>query len=241
MIHSSHGIKIYRHRFHLWLIIIALFVPLALLFWLGRLGTATNIELFTSLALSLSRLILAYAISLIIAVGLAVTIGGTRLGTLLLPLFDLLQNVPSFALIPVFVLLLGYTNTMAVTFAATAIIWPILFYVLNAIHLARAELNEAATIFGATGSKRIWHYLIPLSFPAIITGSLVGISVGWEAIIGIEIIGFPNGIGVFLTRAGENGDTAVLWAGIGFILFLVFVINRAIWTPLLRRAQSYGE
>src|SRR3989344_2240563 len=173
MIHSSHGLKIYHHRLHLWLVILALLIPLFLLFWLGRFDTLTSQQLILGLGLSFARLMSAYLISLVLGVGLAVTLGPTRLGTVLLPVFDLMQNVPSFALIPVFAMLMGYTNLMAITFATTAMIWPILFYVFTAIRLAHTDQNEAATIFGATGVKRIWHYLIPLSLPAIITGSLV--------------------------------------------------------------------
>jgi NitT/TauT family transport system permease protein len=123
----------------------------------------------------------------------------------------------------------------------TAVIWPIFFYVLSALHVARTDFNEAATVFGATGWKRITRYYIPLAFPAIITGSIVGISIGWEAIIGIELIGRLKGIGTFIDTASTSGDQATLWGGIIAILALVFILNKILWTPLLKYTEHYAE
>jgi putative hydroxymethylpyrimidine transport system permease protein len=157
-----------------------------------------------------------------------------------MPILDVLQNVPSFALIPVFALLFGFTDLMAVLFIATSVVWPILFSVLSAIRNQRTDLAEAATILGARGLKRILHFTLPLAFPAIITGSIVGISIGWEAVIGLEIIGLSSGIGLVLNQASQSGDRALFIAGIGCLLFLVFVLNRLIWVPLQKKTKQYA-
>lgn len=241
MIHSGRRLHIYRRGHH---VLVAAFVLLLPVFFLLLLGGFTSIdigELSAGIGISLYRLVIAYFISLVLGVGLAVIIGYSKYGETVMPIFDVLQNVPSFALIPLFVILFGYTDFMAIIFAATSIVWPILFYVLSAVHTARTEFNEAATVFGATGWKRILHYLIPLSFPAIITGSIVGISIGWEAVIGVEIIGLSNGIGVFLNNASKSGSNTTLLLGIVSILLVVFTINKLIWAPLVKRTHYYAE
>jgi len=241
MIHASHRIHIYRKRHHRLTAALTLLAPLLLLALLGGLARADFLSLLSALGLSMYRLALGYAISLSLGVALAVTFGTSKWGDALIPVFDVAQNVPSFALIPVFALFFGYTNFMAVIFIATSVIWPILFYTLHAIRSARTDLNDAATIFSATGWKRVWYYLIPLSWPAIITGSIVGISIGWEAVIGIEIIGFHSGVGVFLNNASTTGNSALLTAGIAAILIFVFIINKLAWAPLLKKTEYYGE
>ncbi len=247
MLHGSHQIRSGRHPgrawrrrlTHSWAIMAVILAPLAVLGVSGSLVGIDWMVLGKALALSFFCLIAAYAISLVIGVSVALLIGWSPYTNAFLPFLDVLQNVPSFALIPVFILLMGYTIPMIIVFTATSIVWPILFYVLSAIRAAHEDLNDAATVFGALGLKRLLYYLIPLSIPAILTGSIVGISIGWEAIIGVEIIGHTGGIGTFLNSAHNN---LTLMVGIVAILTLVFIINRLVWTPLISsNARHYAE
>src|SRR5581483_1207789 len=136
---------------------------------------------------------------------------------------------------------MGYTNGMIIIFAITAIVWPIFFYVVTALRTAKSDINEAATIFGAHGWKRGIHFYLPLSFPAIVSGSIVAISIGWEAILGVELIGKISGIGTFIDVASTTRDHLSVWAGVLAILILVYVLNKVIWTPLIKRAEEYAE
>jgi ABC-type nitrate/sulfonate/bicarbonate transport system permease component len=235
-----HSFKIYKKWTHVLIVFCIIILPIAFILLAGSISQISTNALIAGLGLSAFRLLIAYAISLFLAILLAVTLGHGKLGDFFVPVFDIFQNLPSFALIPVFVILFGYTNKMAILFIASSVLWPILFSILSALRTAKTDYNEAATIFGATGFKRIWHYLIPLSFPAIITGSIVGISIGWEAVIGIEIIGLSNGIGSFLSFAAQF-DKQLLMLGIITLLLLVFSINRLVWMPLLKRSQLYAE
>lgn len=239
MAHGFHTFRVFKSGVHISIVFLILALPLIFIFLAGRINQIDARTLFSDMGLSLFRLILAYGLSLIVGLGLAFLLGRGKLGDFFVPIFDVLQNLPSFALIPLFIILLGRTNKMAIIFAASSMLWPILFYVLNALKTARVEFNEAATIFGATGTKRIFSYLIPLSFPAIVTGSIVGISIGWEAIIGIEIISLSNGIGAFLNaRSGTHNQTLIF--GIIALLLVVFSINRLVWMPLIKKTQLYG-
>ncbi len=241
MYHGSHRFKRYHTKRHILASVIILALPILLLIAIGWFTKASWQDISSSLGLSLGRLIASYILSLVIGAGLALLIGASRLGERFLPVFDVLQNVPSFALIPLFITLFGYTSLMIVLFSATSIVWPIMFYAASAILGVKQELSDAAAIFGATGWKRIAYFLIPLSFPALVTGSIVGISIGWEAVIGAEIIGNTHGIGTLLNGAGSSGNTALFTTGIVALLTVVFIVNRLVWTPLLAAARNYNE
>ncbi len=238
IVHGFHMTR--RTRYHIPVIGIGVVVVGIALYGMMATQSVVVHELLTGLALSLYRIFLAYLFSLALALLIAIPTSQSRYGDVLIPIFDLLQNLPSFALIPLFVYLFGYTNLMVVIFAATSILWPILFYVLHALKTAKVELNDAATMFGAVGGKRDVYYLLPLSFSAAVTGSIVGFSIGWEAIIGVEIIGLTTGIGVFLNNTLAQ-DKGIFTLGLGALLLAVFIINRLIWMPLLRRSQLYSE
>ena len=188
------------------------------------------------------RIAMAYGVALVLGVSIALIVGWSPFADALFPFFDILQNLPSFALLPLFIYFLGFTDQTIILFAVSSIIWPILFAVLTAIKSAHKDLSDAATIFGARGFRRIRYYLAPLSFPAILTGSIVGIAIGWEAVIGAEIIANTSGFGAFIKTVDTSGLNPTAIAGALGILVIVFVVNRLVWAPLLAdSARRYAE
>lgn len=241
MYHGSHHLRTLHTKRHAYLSFAVLLALVAVLIGAGFAVQAPWPILGNALLISVVRLLAAYVISLILGVTIALLVSLSSWGDDLLPLFDVLQNIPSFALIPVFTILLGTGTAMIVTFAATSIIWPIMFYATSAMQTVRQEEQDAATIFGATGFKRVWSFLLPLSFPALVTGSMVGVSIGWEAVIGGEIITHAQGIGTMLDTAGAAHDSGILTVGILLLLIFVFLISRLLWIPLLKKSRQYAD
>ncbi|MBV9349293.1 MAG: ABC transporter permease subunit [Patescibacteria group bacterium] len=241
MYHGAHRFRSYKTARHFAATLLLITATAAILLIAGYFADIPWMTVGSALSLSFSRLFIGYTLSLLVGASLALMIGASPFGERLLPIFDVLQNIPSFALIPLFITALGYGSAMIILFAATSIVWPIMFYAASAILGAREELSDAAKVFGASGWKKIAYYLLPLSFPALVTGSIVGISIGWESVIGAEIITNVRGIGSFLNAAGTGGNQRLLAIGILSLLFLVFVVSRLIWVPLLHSARRYSE
>jgi ABC-type nitrate/sulfonate/bicarbonate transport system permease component len=237
--HRSH---LLRHK-RVWAIMTLFALTAFALFLSGAFAGVDWHELLRTLFLSTYRLAGGYFIGLAIGAGVAYLVGWSpRLSEGLFPILDILQNVPSFAVLPIFVVLMGYSDLMIILFTATGVMWPILFAILSSIRNAHADLNDAASIYGADGLQRIIFYLAPLSFPAVLTGSIVGIAIGWESVIGAELIGQVPGIGSYIGSAGTVGVTPVLAAGIIGILAVVFTVNRLVWAPLLAESSKrYAE
>lgn len=208
----------------------------------GYFNSVEWLTLIESIFRTTYRLAIAYSVALVLGVSVALLVGWSPFSDLLFPFFDVLQNLPSFALFPLFIYFFGLTDQMIISFAVSSIVWPILFSVLTAIKSAHKDLNDAATIFGATGLKRINYYLAPLSFPAMLTGSIVGIAIGWEAVIGAEIISNIAGFGAFIKNLDTSGINPTAIAGMLGILVIVFTINRLVWAPLLSESsRRYAE
>jgi NitT/TauT family transport system permease protein len=243
MLHSGHHIvRSWKQERWLLRISLAALLPTIIIGFVALYLQISLLALGSALLVTLMRLVVAYVISVVVGVSVALVVANnTKAGESWVAVFDVAQNIPSFALIPLFVMAMGYSSSMIIAFAVTSIVWPILFSTLNAARSAKPSLNEAATMFGAHGWKRIVHFLLPLSYPAIITGSIVGVSIGWEAVIGAEIIGSVHGIGTFLNTASIHGNTVLLAAGISSILLVVFIINRVVWSPILKKSYAYSE
>ena len=191
---------------------------------------------------SLLRVSVAYVISVILAIAIALIITSNNvIEGILLPIFDVLQSFPSFALFPVLVVALAnQPEIIIIGVLVITMIWPILFTIIGAIKNRRTDLEEAATIFGATGPKRLVAFTMPSLLPSIITGSIVGWGEGWEFIVGAELlVNTQVGIGHYLGVLGETHQNSLLALGILILMFLLFVINKAIWLPLLHQSTKY--
>lgn len=191
---------------------------------------------------SLLRTSAAYAISLVIAVVLALAVTAHQsVETIFLPILDVLQSFPSFALFPVLIhALAGHSEVIIIIVLVITMIWPILFSIVGGIKNRREDLEEAATIFGATGWRRIWHFSLPELWPAILTGSIVGWGEAWEFIIGAELlVSVHSGVGHYLAVLGQSGQNTLLAFGIVSLMLLLFIVNKLVWLPLLRRAVKY--
>lgn len=225
--------------------LIALVWLLAVLLVLTILLETTQLDysqFLSGFGASLLRTSAAYSISLVIAVVLALVVTAHQLTeTIFLPILDVLQSFPSFALFPVLLhALKGHSEVIILIVLVITMIWPILFSIVSGIKNRREDLEEAATIFGAVGWKRLWHFSLPELWPAILTGSIVGWGEGWEFIIGAELLVTVNsGIGHYLGSLGTSGQNTLLAFGIVGLMLLLFIINKLLWLPLLQKAVKY--
>src|SRR3989344_9083243 len=125
------------HRHHksrarrMWIILAALVTTGAALALLGYFAHVEWLPLGEALARTTYRLAAAYVIAMALGVSIALLVGWSPLTDYLFPVFDLLQNIPSFALLPIFIYFFGFTGEMIILFAVSSIIWPILFAVLT--------------------------------------------------------------------------------------------------------------
>ena len=125
-------------------------------------------------------------------------------------------------------------------FLVITIIWPIFFSLISALKLTKHEWEESAQIGGLTGWKYFKHFLFPVAVPALVTGSVIGLGEGWEALVATEIIvGVHSGVGVFFNEFASNA-TITAFGILGFLI-LVFSINKVIWLPLLEKSHIMME
>ena len=121
-----------------------------------------------------------------------------------------------------------------------AIIWPLLFSLISTLKLVKTEWEEAVAISHLKGFAYLMKFIIPASLPGLITGSIIGLGDGWEALIATEIIiGVNAGLGNFFQKF--SADTAVTAFGVLGLLLVIFTINKLIWLPLLNMAHAKWE
>ena len=217
----------------------------------------TGFELVAITFLSVSRLVIAYAVALSWTLGAGILIARSqRLSRLLVPIFDIGQSIPATALFPLVVILLvdpfknspllGFTlNLASVLLILTGMQWYLLFNIVGAVNSVPNDLLEATAAYRIRGGRFVKEILIPASFPAILIGSIQAWGGGWNALIVSEYIG-PNanvpGLGSFLVQATSKDPalaTVEIYASLLVMTATVLIINRLVWRRLLRKADRY--
>lgn len=225
-------IQIYRTRWHLIATLFFIIIPFVFLLIFSQIAKVTSAQLFSDVFVSLSRLILAYVISVILAWIFAVSFYRGRRALIALPIFDVLQSFPTFAALPLATLVWGATNFTVIFFLVITIIWPVFFSIISSLKLIRRDWEEAVQISQLSGIPYLKDFLWPLTIPGLITGSLIGLGEGWGALVATEIIvGIKSGLGNFFQDFSHN--TTITTLGILGLLIIVFSVNKLVWTPLL--------
>ncbi len=228
---------IYRSRIHLFLTFLIILLPLSFLFLFSFL-TGVDLGSFVSqLAISTARLFTAYSIAITLALLVGIFFSRGKLGDFMLPVFDVLQSFPTFATLPLAVTYFGASNKTVVVFLILTVIWPILFSLVSALRSIKPGWDEAVKMAHLSRFDYFRYFLWPASVPGLITGSIIGLGEGWEALIATEIIVKARpGLGEFFSAYSSNPPITFL--GILSFLLIIFSINKLFWLPLLTKSHK---
>jgi ABC-type nitrate/sulfonate/bicarbonate transport system permease component len=235
-----HRLRIYASGWHLAVTLAFIVVPFLFLLWFSEFANISRAKLFYDVFISCIRLFIAYGIAAVLGWILAVSFWRGRRGNVALPIFDVLQSFPTSAILPFAIFVWGATSSVVIFFLVITIIWPIFFSTISSLKLAKREWEEAVELSGITGFAYLRHYILPVSTPGFITGSIIGLGEAWEALIAAEIIvGVQGGLGGFFQSFSQNPTMTAL--GILGFLILIFSINKLVWFPLLEWSHRRME
>lgn len=117
--------------------------------------------------------VLLTAVLLSVIIGLPLGILCSRVNvvwSIMRPILDLMQTIPSFTYLVPVILLFGIGNVPGVIVTVFFATPPLIRLTNLGLREVRKDLVEAADAFGATPWKRLWSIEIPLARPTIMTG-----------------------------------------------------------------------
>jgi len=211
-----------------------------------------NLPLYTFF--TMSRLTIAYVISLAIAIFMGILAAEKKkFATIFYTFYDIGQAVPILAVFPILYIYLSgiFPGTLgleisAITMLVLDMIWYMFLNIVVAVKSMPEETREVSKIFGFKGMKRIKYIILPVILPAIITGSLLSWATGWNTVIFSEYMPYGNktisipGLGSFLSKEGyEQGNTILLIFILFIISSIVILMERFIWRKLLQKTEKY--
>lgn len=176
-------------------------------------------EIFIHIQSSLFRLGVGMAITMVLAVPLGLFIGlFSQARKFITPTLAFLQQIPSIAWIPVFILWLGIGEGSKIALMVYAAFFPVFLNTLLGIQSVEQKLKEVARAFSLGYRERITQVYLPSAAPHFFVGIRLGFSNCWRALVAAEIIASSKGLG-YLLMEGRNLAQAEL------IFISIFIIG----------------
>ncbi len=236
---SKHHSNFYVSRLHIFTTILVALVPLVVFGLVAHFSAISTSELLSQMGVSVTRLVLAYLIAVILAWAFATLFYRGRRANVMLPI-DVLQSFPTFAILPTVTYIWGPRPSTVVFLLVITIIWPILFSITSSLKSIKQDWYDVAQISNLRGWNYLKSFLFPITIPGLITGSIIGLGEGWEALVGTEIIvGIQSGLGVYFQDHVQA--TLITAVGVFALMAVIFGINKLLWLPLLDWSHTRME
>lgn len=237
---AYHHFSVNRSYRHLIVAFCLFLVPLLGLFLFSLVSGISFYITVSDLLISSFRLGVAFVIATVLAWVLVIILIKGRTEAPALAFFDVFQSLPTFTILPIAVHYLGQSESTIIFFLTITIIWPIIFSIISSIKQVDQSWRDAVAMARVSGLDYIRYYLLPVTTPGIVTGAIIGLGDGWEALIATEIIlQTKTGLGAFFQGFSNNSAETLL--GVVVFLSVVFTINKLIWLPLLEKSHIMLE
>jgi NitT/TauT family transport system permease protein len=122
--------------------------------------------------------------------------------------------------------------------------WYVLFNVLAGATSVPHDLEEASATYRLVGAEKWKKLFLPAVFPYLVTGLITAAGGAWNASIVAETLRYKGrtlqtfGLGSTITHATLTGNFPLLAAGVLTMSAALIILNRAVWRPLYRLAES---
>jgi NitT/TauT family transport system permease protein len=173
----------------------AFFPPVSKVF-VALAQEAVNGKLWSNIAISLMRSFLGFILGLAVAIPLGLAIGWFKaFGALINPLLQVFRNMPTLALLPVFVMFFGIGEPSKIIVILWGALWTTLLNTIAGVRSVDPQLVKAARAMG-TGSIRLFgSVVLPAALPFIFTGVRMSATFSILILIAAEMMGANSGLG----------------------------------------------
>ena len=182
------------------------------------------------LAASFTRYAYGVLLAALIGVPLGLLMGWFRLlDDIVTPLFDGLRFIAPIAWVPFAALWFGTGVGGPVMIIFAGAFPPCLINAYRGARFVEPRLIEAARMLGTGNFRTILEILLPAAVPSIISGLRVSAGLGWQSLVGAELIVAAAGVGFMMVQAQGSVQTTTVMAGmiaIGLVGMLIDVLLR---------------
>ena len=188
---------------------------------------------------SVLRYLLGFGLAAAVGVPLGLLMGWFRwLDDIVSPLFEAVRFVAPIAWVPFAALWFGTGIGGPTLIIFMGAFPPALINAYRGAKFVEPRLIEAAQMLGAGNARVIVEVLLPASVPSIVAGLRISAGLGWQSLVGAELIVASSGIGYLMVKGQSNISTSTVMAGmiaIGAVGFAIDVALRRVEAGIHRR------
>ena len=202
---------------------------------------------------SLSRIFIAFVVSLVFTIGYGYAAAYTKVGDrILVPLLDILQSVPVLGFLAAsvggFVLLFGpfWGFEAAAIFAIfTAQAWNMTFAFYHTLRTLPKDLEEVTSVLRLSRWQRLIHFELPAAIIPLVLNSMMSFGGSWFFLAASESFLYQHrtihlpGIGSYIAVAQQQGNTAALLTAMAALILMIVAVDQLFWRPLVAWSTKF--
>ena len=228
-------------------------------YWMGKpvpvVAISSDISALPVYALySIVRMGLAYAISMVFAIGYGYLAAyNPRVEPWMVAVLDILQSIPVLSFLPPVILAMvalvpGHQMGIemgVILLIVTGQVWNLAFSFYSSLKSIPREMIEASLIFRYSAWQRFWQLEMPYAAIGLVWNSIVSVAGGWFALIFCESFAMGDrnfqlpGLGSYIQTATYAGNVRALLAGIAVVVLIVVATDQLVWRPMIAWSDKF--
>jgi ABC-type nitrate/sulfonate/bicarbonate transport system permease component len=200
------------------------FPPLRVIF---RQMATRRSELFMALGVTFARVAQGFVFALAAALPAAfITAKIKWLDDILSPIIDFMRPLPSTAVIPIAIALLGINEQMKISVIAFGCIWPLLLNSYHGFKSVDPILVDLGKTIELSQSAMFAKIALPYALPFIFTGIRISISIALILAVTVEMIASNSGLGFLIMDFERSFRYPEMYASIAFLAISGLALNK---------------
>ncbi len=192
------------------------------------------------LAYSLGRVLLGYALAVLLAIPLGFLIGMSPLISKALdPFIQVLKPISPLAWMPLALYTIKDSSVSAIFVIFICSVWPMLLNTAFGVSAVRKEWLNVARTLEVGPVRRAFTIILPAAAPTILTGMRISIGIAWLVIVAAEMLVGGTGIGYFVWNEWNNLSITNVIVAITVIGVMGMILDQTL--ARLQRAVTYPD
>jgi len=188
---------------------------------------------------SLQRFAMGFVLAVLVGIPLGLLMAWFRwVDRIVTPVFEAVRFVAPIAWVPFAALWFGTGIGGPVLIIFMGAFPPVLINTYRGAKQVDRKYIEASQMLGASALRGMTEVMLPAAVPSIVAGLRISAGLGWQSLVGAELIVASSGVGYLMVKGQAAVSTATVMSGmlaIGAVGLLIDVSLRRVQLVIERR------
>ncbi|MFQ6398835.1 ABC transporter permease [Nocardia sp. KC 131] len=209
--------------------------------WSAARELAASGVLWTSISASAQRILIGWALGVVIGAPIGILMGRVNLVRQLLdPYIEFFRFIPPIAFVTLAVVWFGIGETSKIVLIFYTSVFIVTVSTIAATVAISESKLQAATNLGANKLQIMQTVVLPSSVPGIVTGARLAMGNSFLTIVSAEIVAADHGIGSMIWQARNYGRIDWTFVGIIVLGIMGFLFDRVLRVLSTHYLSRYG-